>query len=224
MSILVDIFILATVLLCLIRGYHIGFVRALCAFLSLFVAVFGAILLARFLTPPLVEALTPRILPRILEQLAQSDLPQSISEQSTEHLLTVLGLPASWSGMLSSLMPPQDPALSSANLTEWIASSILQIVLSAVVFMLGFFLLQLLWRFVQESLQLVSKLPILKSFNHLLGVLVGAVNAVIFLMLLRWLVCDLLGFLSPETLANTYTHQLFAYLSTSLPQFSTLLW
>lgn len=221
LPVLLDLGIAFILLIFLIRGMQHGFVRAFCSFLAVFVALFGAIFLSRLLAEPLAELLAPHVLPAIVEKLESAHtLPpaQDISPPDIEALLQTLGLPERWTQLLPQLNPPSDQGVgTTASLTLLFAASILRIVLSSVIFIVSFFLLLLLWRIISRSLDLVARLPVLNFCNRILGGLFGLLKAAIFLLLLRWLLCDLLGQLPPDVLANTYFVKLFSSLLPLFP-------
>jgi len=211
---ILDVGIAGILLIFLIRGMQLGFVRALCSFLAVFVALFGALFLSRLLAAPLADLLAPHVLPAIVEKLesATPTLPstQNLSLQDTEALLQVLGLPENWSQFLGQLNSTSDQSLDpTLSPAQMFAASILQIILSSVLFIVSFFLLLLLWRIVSRSLDLVARLPVLNFCNRILGALFGLLKAVLFLFLLRWVLCDLLGQIPPDVLLQTHFAKVF---------------
>lgn len=217
-SLLVDLVVLVVLLVFLIRGIQHGFVRAFCSFLALFIALFGAIFLSKILAPPATELLAPHFTPAIVQKLETSPTPPSSQELTTQDLTDLLKgikLPENWGQLLQQLYVDSEPQSedNSRSPAQLVASSILQLVLSTVIFFLSFFILLFLWRLVYHSLDLVARLPVLNFCNRILGAAFGLCKALIFLLLLRWCLCDLLALLPSAAVEESYSYQvIFSFL------------
>ncbi len=220
--ILLDLGILLILVVFALRGRKHGFVRALCSFLALFIAFFGAIYVSRFLTPPLADLLAPRVLPSIVKRIDSSSFVQNTEQELTDQgvgaVIDQLGLPDSWGKMISQWKDTRGGGFDLFKpLETLLAQSILEIIISAVLFILSFLILLIVWRLISRSLDLVSRLPVLNFCNRLLGLLLGLCKAVLLLFLLRWLLVDICGILSPELLSQTFTVRLLSSLPATLP-------
>lgn len=221
---LLDLGILTILLVFAFLGKHHGFVRALCSFLALFVAFFGAMYLSRCLTPPLAELLAPRVLPAIVKRIDTAPVVKEAEQELTDQGITAvvdhMGLPDSWGNMMTQWKNDRADSIDLfAPLETLLAQSILEIILSAVLFIVSFSLLLFLWRLFSRSLDLVSRLPVLNFCNRLLGFLFGLCKGILLLFLLRWLLVDIWGILTPELVGQTFTARLLSALPATLPGF-----
>lgn len=73
----------------------------------------------------------------------------------------------------------------------------------AVLFLLGFLLVLVVWRLVCHALDLVAKLPGLHGLNKALGGLLGLVKGYLILLVAEWALCDFLGWIPPEVAAES---------------------
>lgn len=224
--ILMDVSIILILLFFAIRGIQHGFVRALCSFLAVFVALFGALFLTKQLTPMATDLLAPQVLPSIVKQLEKDSIPQSsqnFSPQETAILLQKIGLPETWNQMIQQIdSSAEREEITTTSPIQIMANYILNIILSAGIFILSFLLLLLLWMIFSRSLDLMAKLPVLNFCNRTLGGLFGLCKGLIFLLLLRWLLCDLMGQIPPELLARTWSFQVLSSLFSQI-QFPSFL-
>jgi uncharacterized membrane protein required for colicin V production len=224
---MIDLAVLVILLFFVIRGVQQGFVRALCSFLAVFVAFFGALYLSKQLTPVATDLLAPQILPSIIEKLESGSEPQTsqdLTSQETGLLLKKIGLPEAWSRLIlqaNSSADEEQPTLTSPS--QILASYILNIILSAAIFVVSFLLLLLLWLILSRSLDLMAKLPILNFCNRTLGALFGLCKALIFLLILRWLLCDWLGQIPSDLLDRTWSFQILSDLFSHIKLPSSLL-
>lgn len=223
MPILLDCIVLALVLIFVLGGMRHGFVRSLCSLLALFVALFGAIYLSKTLTPAAAEIAAPYFLPSIekkLEGMPSAQINPDLSPLDAQTLLKTLNLPQNWDQMLQQIVASQKSAATpehSQTPTQWLAISVLKIVTSAVIFILSFLLILVLWGIFSRSLDLVARLPVLNFCNRILGALLGLLKALLFLFLLRWLLCDFWGILPQDVLAQSYSYKYITMIFNGLP-------
>ena len=69
--------------------------------------------------------------------------------------------------------------------------------------MAGFFGVLILWLILCHTLNLVAKLPGLHLLNKLLGGLLGLIKGLLLLMVARWILCDLLGWIPASIVAES---------------------
>lgn len=216
-SLILDLVLAAILLVFAISGIRQGFVRALCSLLAVFVAFFGALLLAKTLAPTAAEIATPYLLPAIVERLEGKDteIPsRDFSAQENDTLLENLGLPEAWTQIIQQNFASRDTAQEPfISPSQTLASYILEILSYGVVFIVSFVLLLIVWAILTRTLDLVAKLPVLNFLNRSLGAVLGLVKGLLFLLILRWVLCDLTGQVSPELVEQTY---LFQWLSAVL--------
>lgn len=221
LPLILDAAILIILLIFLIRGFQRGFIRAFCSFLAVFVALFGALVISKHFTPMATEMLAPKILPSIIKQLEKDSTPEStqnLSPQDTAILLKKIGLPQTWNRMIEqSVSNGAQEKTETFSPSQLLAQHILTIIISASIFIISFLLLLLFWLILSRSLDLLAKLPVLNFFNRLLGALFGLCKGLIFLLLLRWLLCDLLGQIPTSLLQRTWSYQILASLLSQIP-------
>lgn len=73
----------------------------------------------------------------------------------------------------------------------------------AVLFLVGFLVVQMVWTALCHILNLVAKLPGLHFLNKALGGLLGLVKGALILLVARWALCDLLGWIPTEVAAQS---------------------
>lgn len=210
-SLILDLALAAILLAFAISGIRQGFVRSLCSLLAVFVAFFGALFLAKTLAPAAAEVATPYVLPAIVERLEGKDtkIPsRDYSAQENDALLENLGLPEAWTRLIQENFATQDAEQEPfTSPSQTLANYILEILSYGVVFIVSFVLLLILWAILTRTLDLVAKLPVLNFFNRSLGALLGIVKGLLFLLILRWVLCDLTGQVSPALVEQTYLYQ-----------------
>lgn len=221
MSLLLDCFVVALVLIFVASGMRLGFVRSLCSFLALFIALFGAIYLSKTLTPVTTQAVAPYVLPAIEKKLQGVPSAPTDSDFSHVNVETLLQtLPQNWKQMIEQLDASQSSGFGTnqtQNPMQWLSFQVLTIVTSAVLFIVSFVLILLLWSILSKSLDLVARLPVLNFFNRILGAAFGLLKAVLFLFLLRWLLCDLWGVLPQDLLNQSYAYHYISTVFNALP-------
>ena len=73
----------------------------------------------------------------------------------------------------------------------------------SLLFLAGFFGVLILWLILCHTLNLVAKLPGLHLLNKLLGGLLGLIKGLLLLMVARWILCDLLGWIPASIAAES---------------------
>ncbi len=208
---LLDLAIAGIVLFFVLSGMKEGFVRSLCSLLSLVVAFYSALFLSTYLAPVAATIAEPYALPAIVEKLEGDTPSRDFESQTASALLENLHLPKSWIGIIERNYESNDTeAQPFTSPSELLAGYILRILCYIALFIVSFFLVLLLWAVITKTLDLVAKLPVLHVCNRTLGAILGAIKALLCLLLLRWFFCDITGLLSVELVANTW---LFRWLS-----------
>ena len=78
------------------------------------------------------------------------------------------------------------------------ANLIAGLLAKAILFLIGFFGVLLVWNLLCHGLNLVAKLPGLHFLNKLLGGVFGLVKGILVLIIVRWVLCDLLGWIPTD--------------------------
>lgn len=86
----------------------------------------------------------------------------------------------------------------------------------ALLFLVGFVGTQLIWSLLCHALHLVTKLPGLHFFNKAMGGLLGLAKGILILLVARWVLCTLLGWIPPEVAEGSW----FFTVASSLPSLS----
>ena len=197
-SLLLDLVILGLLLYCLIQGLRRGFILTLCSLLAVLLAFLGGWYLATHAAQPLEEKLEPVILHAMLAQEEseaadspeQTDLP-SQSEQANP----------SENGLQDQLTQTTED-WKQATRAE-LAAAAAGLLARSLLFLAGFFGVLILWLILCHTLNLVAKLPGLHLLNKLLGGLLGLIKGLLLLMVARWILCDLLGWIPASIAAES---------------------
>ena len=177
-----DIIILAIVALCAIAGYHKGLIRAVYRLVSFFVAI----IVARQLYPYVARGLRQtELFPTIQGGIAHAmNLEGFIADQTATRgadLIDSLPLP----GILQSLLhsyntPNMFEILQVVTVEEYISGFFANMVINGIAILGVFLLTMLALTFIGYALDIVSKLPVIRTLNHIGGFVFGmAMSAVI---------------------------------------------
>lgn len=201
-SLLLDLVILGLLLYCLIQGLRRGFILSLCSLLAILLALLGGWYLATHAAQPLEEKLEPVILHAMLSQEepeaadspGQTDLPSQSEQDDPEN-----GLLHRFPQALQDQLTQATEDWKQATRAE-LAAAAAGLLARSLLFLAGFFGVLILWLILCHALNLVAKLPGLHLLNKLLGGLLGLIKGILLLMVARWILCDLLGWI-PATIA-----------------------
>ncbi|MCL1786565.1 MAG: CvpA family protein [Defluviitaleaceae bacterium] len=216
-----DIVILAIVALCAIAGYHKGLIRTVYRLVSFIVAI----ILARQLYPHVARTLRQTALfPTIRDGIAHAmNLEGFVTEQTTMHttnLIDNLPLPGVLQNMLHSHnTPSMFELLQVATLEEYVAGFFANMVINGLAILAVFALTMLALTFIGYALDIVSKLPVIRTLNRiggfLFGVLISAVIIWVGLVLMALFVVAAHPMVSQMLEGSWITQRLFEL---TLPQ------
>ena len=222
-SLLLDLVILGLLLYCLIQGLRRGFILTLCSLLAVLLAFLGGWYLATHAAQPLEEKLEPVILHAMLAQEEseaadspeQTDLPsQSEQANPSENGLfhrfpQSLQANPSENGLFHRFPQSLQDQLTQTT-EDWkqatraeLAAAAAGLLAKSLLFLAGFFGVLILWLILCHTLNLVAKLPGLHLLNKLLGGLLGLIKGLLLLMVARWILCDLLGWIPASIAAES---------------------
>ncbi len=195
---------LVVLLVFAIRGLRRGLIKSLFSLVAVLVAFVGAILMANFLTPPVSEWVQPMLQPTI-ENALQSALPEEggSAELSLDNVLQSLeqaDLPLGLHGLLDNIQNEND-AIQLDSLAQDVAGVLTEklsnTITYAVLFLLAFLLILILWSCLARTLNLVAKLPVLNGLNRIggfaFGLIFGAIILFVCAWVVRWLFLDWIG-------------------------------
>ena len=202
-SLLLDLVILGLLLYCLIQGLRRGFILTLCSLLAVLLAFLGGWYLATHAAQPLEEKLEPVILHAMLAQEEseaadspeQTDLPSQSEQANPSENGLFHRFPQSLQDQLTQTTEDWKQA-TRAELAAAAAGLLAR-------FLAGFFGVLILWLILCHTLNLVAKLPGLHLLNKLLGGLLGLIKGLLLLMVARWILCDLLGWIPASIAAES---------------------
>lgn len=204
-SLLLDLVILGLLLYCLIQGLRRGFILSLCSLLAILLALLGGWYLATHAAQPLEEKLEPVILHAMLSQEepeaadspGQTDLPSQSEQDDPEN-----GLLHRFPQALQDQLTQATEDWKQATRAE-LAAAAAGLLARSLLFLAGFFGVLILWLILCHALNLVAKLPGLHLLNKLLGGLLGLIKGLLLLMVARWILCDLLGWIPASIAAES---------------------
>ena len=199
-SLLLDLVILGLLLYCLIQGLRRGFILTLCSLLAVLLAFLGGWYLATHAAQPLEEKLEPVILHAML---AQEESEAADSPEQTD-------LPSQSENGLFHRFPQSLQDQLTQTTEDWkqatraeLAAAAAGLLARSLLFLAGFFGVLILWLILCHTLNLVAKLPGLHLLNKLLGGLLGLIKGLLLLMVARWILCDLLGWIPASIAAES---------------------
>ncbi|WP_454941904.1 CvpA family protein [Evtepia sp.] len=211
-SLLLDLVLLGLLVFSFVMGVRRGFLLSLCSLLAVLVALLGGWYLAAHWSQPLEERLEPVILETLTQREAEEkttsplpdNLPQALQDQAAQTA-------QDWKNATL------------AQAAAFLAGAAAKVIL----FLAGFFVVLLLWNLLFHALNLVAKLPGLHGLNKFFGGALGLVKGLLLLMLARWVLCDLLGWIPADVTRDSIllsllpSLDLFALLEGTLPSIHT---
>lgn len=200
LSLLLDLAILIVLLYCVLSGARRGFVLTLCSLIAVLVALSGGWYLSVHYSYLLEEKLEPVLTEKLLS--SQDTDPAQTGGQDAGSLLESYPQP------IRERISEQVEGFRDATVQE-IAGSLASVLSRSICFLLGFVCILLLWNILSHALNLVAKLPVLRQLNHLLGGVAGLLKGILILMVARWALCDLLGWIPAEVAQESYLLPLF---------------
>jgi len=177
-----DLAILAIIILCAFLGYKKGLIRTVYRLASFIVAIF----IARQLYPAVARILRqtpllPMIESRIVNSLnLEAVVQEHVAARGTE-IINALPLP----GILQSLLhanynPDMFELLQVATIEEYITGFFANMVINGIAVLIVFALTLILLAIIGHALDLVSKLPVIRTVNSVCGFIFGfAISSVI---------------------------------------------
>lgn len=211
-SLLLDLVLLGLLVFSFVIGVRRGFLLSLCSLLAVLVALLGGWYLAAHWSQPLEERLEPVILETLTQREAEDEttsplpdnLPQALQDQAAQTA-------QDWKNATL------------AQAAAFLAGAAAKVIL----FLAGFFVVLLLWNLLFHALNLVAKLPGLHGLNKFFGGALGLVKGLLLLMLARWVLCDLLGWIPADVTRDSIllsllpSLDLFDLLEGTLPSIHT---
>lgn len=229
-NLVLDLLIVAMIALFALLGWRKGLVLTLCGLLVVFVAYFGATFVSEAFSDDLAVLIEPTIqnqLDAAVEKALTSDSAAKPSPllpyPDGSHTELPDPVPASLEQVMAALR--RSPLL--AGMYEAVAQAVtdgvVKVVTSAstavahylacqisrtALFFLTFFLIVVVWSLLSRALDLACRLPVLRSFNELGGMILGIVKGCLILLAAVGLV-TVLGLVPEEVSDQTFLYRLF---------------
>ena len=213
-----DFVILAILLLCALVDLRRGFVMTLCGLLAVIIALVGSRYAADHYAPAVTEVISPRLETVIAAQLEKS-VDQTVdkitgADGSDGELTGILGIlqrGGLYNGAISDIQNAiqsgvqQTADSAAANMAKSVARPLAW----GLVYSASFAVILLLWHLISIALNLVAKLPGLRTFNRILGGACGLVKGLV----ISGCICCLilyLGLLPAELCRQSIFLQIFS--------------
>lgn len=187
-----DIILLLVLIVFVLSGYRKGLILSLCALLILVVSCLGASVAQEVLTPRVTERVVPQVTEAITQTLTErihgedtltqeQDMGVTIGGQylgTLMDLLDSLGLPVEESEVETDITTPLVTAAA-----ETMAEVIVNAFAGTVIFLGAFLMIYLLLRTLELGLNMVDRLPVIHTLNHLGGGVIGLGSGALVLVM-----------------------------------------
>lgn len=229
-NLVLDLLVLAIIALFALLGWRKGLALTLCGLLVVFVAYFGATFVSETFGDHLAVLIEPSIRNRLDTALEKTMTTESAASPSPllpdpdgshtkepdqlsaslEQVMAALRRIPSFARMYETVAHAvNDGAVkivttASAAVAHYLACQISRMAL----FFLTFFLIVVVWSLLSRALDLVCRLPVLRSFNEIGGLMFGLVKGVCILLAVVNLV-TLLGLIPEEVSGQTFLYRHF---------------
>lgn len=206
-SLLLDIVALLILVYFFILGLRRGLILTLFSLLSVLLALGGGWYLSHTYTAPLQEKLAPLIIEKLIFHETETQnaalLPQDQNTQADSIQTESPNLTDRFSTSVQEQLNQSVHSIQDATIQE-LGTAIAHTAAKSILFFSGFLMVSLLWYILCHALHLVAKLPGLHILNKTLGGVLGLVKGILILLLMRWLLCDLLGWIPTSVLEGSY--------------------
>lgn len=189
---------LFAVVIVIIAGFALhGYIKGMVRVVFSLVSIFLTIILVSWLSPYTAEFLqnhTPlyRIVrEKAIEQVqlkSQKEIQQKTEEQEPLNIAGI-ELPEEWQELLSGkAAAATDDLLEEGGVYERMGEYIAGMTVKVTACILSFIIIIIVLRILVHMLDIVARLPVLKSMNHLGGVLAGAAEGVVMVWILFFII------------------------------------
>lgn len=203
-SLLLDLAILALLLYSVVMGFRRGLILTLCSLLAVVLAVAGGWYLATHHSASLEVYFQPMI-----EEKMQDGLGDRLQDgQSDASSLFP------FSQELQEKAKESAQSVQNAAIAQW-SADIAVLIARSILFLVGFLVVLLVWEILCHALHLAAKLPGLHILNKIFGGVAGFIKGIILLVIARWVLCDLLGWIPNEVISKSYLLPLLSSFSVS---------
>ncbi|MCI8477213.1 MAG: CvpA family protein [Oscillospiraceae bacterium] len=202
----------------LLHGAKKGLVYMLLGVLAVFVSTAGARVVANTLSPMVAEALEPKLATVIEEQLEEQlqgtglttgqKLPPDLPIQTVLDALKELGI---YSGIADTVGKAVEQGMitTAASAAAAAAAAAAQSVASSLIFSISFFLIMILWKTFSRTMNLVARLPVVRTFNKTGGAALGLLIGCAVFFVVGWIVRFLGNIIPEDAIQQTYLLRFF---------------
>ena len=201
----VDIILLLIFVVCILSGYRKGLILSLCTLLMLTLGGLGAAAVQQALTPKVAEWMVPKVTAYLTDVIRDGveTSTENALEQTGEVGLTIGGKQMTLNELTDILsgfgldvqetvqgatQGAADPVIQ--NVAESISQSVVNSLAGIVVFLIVFLLIYLLLHGACLMLNVVDRLPMVHTLNHVGGALIGGVSCALVLTVLMGLLVN----------------------------------
>lgn len=189
---------LFAVVIIIIAGFALhGYIKGMVRVVFSLVSIFLTIALVSWLSPYAAEFLqnhTPlyqTVREKAIEQVqlkSQKEIQQKTEEQESIQIAGI-ELPEEWQELLSGkAAETADDLMEDSGVYERMGEYVAGMVVKAAGCLLSFLLVAIVLRILLNMLDVVARLPVLKSMNHLGGTLAGAVEGIVVVWILFFVI------------------------------------
>jgi uncharacterized membrane protein required for colicin V production len=196
--------ILAVLVYSVVMGARRGFILTLCSLLAVVLALAGGWYAANHWSQPLQETLEPVLAQKLTDQMTTNQTMTADDDSSA-----LLG---NYSQAIQEQITSSAQNIQTATANQ-LAESLSGLLAKSILFLVGFVVVLVVWHLLCRVLNLVARLPGLRTLNKGLGGLVGLIRGILLLMVARWALCDLLGWIPASVIEESRVLPMLSSLS-----------
>jgi uncharacterized membrane protein required for colicin V production len=204
-SLILDLVILAVLVYSVVMGARRGFILTLCSLLAVVLALAGGWYAANHWSQPLQETLEPVLAQKLTDQMTANQTLTAGDDDSSPLL-------GNYSQAIQEQLASSAQNIQTATANQ-LAESLSGLLAKSILFLVGFVVVLVVWHLLCRLLNLVARLPGLRTLNKGLGGLVGLIRGILLLMVARWALCDLLGWIPASVIAESRVLPMLSSLS-----------
>ena len=196
-SLVVDVLIVVFLVVFALRGLKNGLIVTVFSLIALVVAIGCGWFLSTHYSDALANTLQPAMESKVTEYLERTN------ETPAPSTPLDMGYSEAFSGAVQSNLDTFQSGFGGGNASS-LGTAISSIAARSVMFLAGFFAVMIVWWLLAHFLHLVTRFPGVHTVDRVLGAILGLLLGYLFLMLIRWVLCDLLGCVPESILAGSY--------------------
>jgi uncharacterized membrane protein required for colicin V production len=187
-----------------VMGARRGFILTLCSLLAVVLALAGGWYAANHWSQPLQETLEPVLAQKLTDQMTTNQTLTADDDSSA-----LLG---NYSQAIQEQITSSAQNIQTATANQ-LAESLSGLLAKSILFLVGFVVVLVVWHLLCRVLNLVARLPGLRTLNKGLGGIMGLIRGILLLMVARWALCDLLGWIPASVIEESRVLPMLSSLS-----------